>query len=224
MVTMGVRVVLADDQQLVRSGLRSLLEMGGKIEVVAEAADGQQALAAIHRTKPEVAILDIRMPHVDGLTATRTLMREGTSTRILILTTYDLDEYVFQALRAGASGFMLKDAPAERLVEAVTVIAGGEALLAPAVTGRVIKQFSHLAVPSRGQAEALSQLTTREHEVLRLLARGLSNAGLAEELGVSPATVKTHVSSVLMKLGLPDRVHAVIFAFESGLVGGLNPL
>jgi DNA-binding NarL/FixJ family response regulator len=219
---MGVRVVLADDQQLIRSGLRSLLERGGEIEVVAEAADGEQAVAAIHRTLPQVAVLDIRMPHVDGLTATRTLVRQGTTTRILILTTYDLDEYVFEALRGGASGFMLKDAPAERLVDAIKVIAGGEALLAPAVTQRVITQFSRLPSPTRGQATALAQLTPREHEVLRLLARGLSNADIAEDLTVTPATVKTHVSSVLMKLGLRDRIHAVIFAFESGLVGGWN--
>ena len=219
-VTLNVRVVLADDQQLVRSGLRSLLEQGGEIEVVAEAADGEQAIAAVRRARPEVAILDIRMPHLDGLSATRTLVSEGTATRILILTTYDLDEYVFAALRAGASGFMQKAAPAERLVEAVKVIAGGEALLAPAVTRRVITEFSRLPTPSRDHAKALEQLTARELEVLHLLARGLSNASIADELVVSPSTVKTHVSSVLLKLGLRDRIHVVIFAFESGLVGG----
>jgi DNA-binding NarL/FixJ family response regulator len=214
---MTTTVVLADDQGMVRSGLRSLLEQEGDIRVIGEAADGQQALSAVRRLRPAVALMDIRMPTLDGLAATRTLVGEGTPSRILVLTTYDLDEYVFNALRAGASGFMLKDAPAEELVGAVRLLAGGEALLAPAVTRRVIEAFAQLPTPSTVHADAIAELTRREVDVLRLLARGLSNAEIARELVVSDATVKTHVSHLLLKLGLRDRIQAVIFAYESGL-------
>jgi DNA-binding NarL/FixJ family response regulator len=214
---MSIAVVVADDQGMVRSGLRSLLEQASDIEVVGEAADGQQALSAVRRLRPDVALMDIRMPNLDGLAATRTLVGEATPSRILVLTTYDIDEYVFEALRAGASGFMLKDAPAEELVGAIRVLAAGEALLAPAVTRRVIEAFARLPAPSAAHADALAELTSREVDVLRLLARGLSNAEIARELVVSDATVKTHVSHVLMKLGLRDRIQAVIFAYETGV-------
>jgi DNA-binding NarL/FixJ family response regulator len=226
---MSIGVVVADDQGMVRSGLRSLLEQASDIEVVGEAADGQQALSAIRRLRPDVALMDIRMPNLDGLAATRTLVGEATTSRILVLTTYDLDEYVFEALRAGASGFMLKDAPAEELVGAIRVLAAGEALLAPTVTRRVIEAFARLPAPNAehasalAHADALAELTSREVDVLRLLARGLSNAEIAAELVVSDATVKTHVSHVLMKLGLRDRIQAVIFAYESGLIAPAQP-
>ena len=220
---MSIAVVVADDQGMVRSGLRSLLEQASDIEVVGEAADGQEALSAVRRLRPDVALMDIRMPNLDGLAATRTLVGEATPSRILVLTTYDLDEYVFEALRAGASGFMLKDAPAEELVGAIRVLAAGEALLAPAVTRRVIEAFARIPGPSAAHADALAELTSREVDVLRLLARGLSNAEIARELVVSDATVKTHVSHVLMKLGLRDRIQAVIFAYESGLIAPAPP-
>jgi DNA-binding NarL/FixJ family response regulator len=220
---MSIAVVVADDQGMVRSGLRSLLEQASDIEVVGEAADGQEALSAVRRLRPDVALMDIRMPNLDGLAATRTLVGEATTSRILVLTTYDLDEYVFEALRAGASGFMLKDAPAEELVGAIKVLAAGEALLAPTVTRRVIEAFARLPAPSAAHADALAELTGREVDVLRLLARGLSNAEIARELVVSDATVKTHVSHVLMKLGLRDRIQAVIFAYEGGLIAPAQP-
>ena len=220
---MSIAVVVADDQGMVRSGLRSLLEQASDIEVVGEAADGQEALSAVRRLRPDVALMDIRMPNLDGLAATRTLVGEATTSRILVLTTYDLDEYVFEALRAGASGFMLKDAPVEELVGAIRVLAAGEALLAPTVTRRVIEAFARLPAPSAEHASALAELTSREVDVLRLLAGGLSNAEIASELVVSGATVKTHVSRVLMKLGLRDRIQAVIFAYESGLIAPAQP-
>ena len=220
---MSIAVVVADDQGMVRSGLRSLLEQASDLEVVGEAADGQEALSAVRRLRPDVALMDIRMPNLDGRAATRTLVGEATTSRILVLTTYDLDEYVFEALRAGASGFMLKDAPAEELVGAVRVLAAGEALLAPAVTRRVIEAFARLPAPSAAHATALAELTSREVDVLRLLARGLSNAEIARELVVSDATVKTHVSHVLIKLGLRDRIQAVIFGYESGLIAPAPP-
>jgi DNA-binding NarL/FixJ family response regulator len=213
----SIRVVVADDQGMVRSGLRSLLEAEPDIEVVGEARDGEETLEVVRRLRPDVAIVDIRMPNLDGLAATRTLVAENTPARILILTTYDLDEYVFEALRAGASGFMLKDGPAEHLMEAVRVLHGGDALLSPAVTRRVVEAFVS-APPAQPPAPALQELTQREVEVLRLLARGRSNAEIAAELFVSPATVKSHVSRLLMKLGLRDRIQAVIFAYENAVV------
>lgn len=212
-----IRVVIADDQTMVRSGLRSLLAQEPGIEVVGEAADGEAALDVVRRYRPDVVLMDIRMPVLDGLAATRRMVAEGSDARVLVLTTFDLDEYVFEALRAGASGLLLKDATAEQLVEAVQVLAAGEALLDPSVTRRVIDAFVKTPAPSVPNP-LFERLTTREIEVLKLVARGLSNAEIASELYVSHATAKTHVSSVLSKLGLRDRVQAVICAYEQGLV------
>ncbi|MCW2578976.1 MAG: Two component response regulator containing a CheY-like receiver domain and an DNA-binding [Blastococcus sp.] len=215
---MTIRVVLVDDQEMVRSGLRVLLEDQTDIRVVEEAADGAAALAAVRRCDPDVVLMDIRMPVLDGLAATRRLVGERLRARVVVLTTYDLDEYVFEALRVGASGFLLKDASAEELVAAVRAAAEGESLLDPAVTGRVISAFLGASRPPRTSDGGLSRLTPRELQVLRALARGSSNAGIARDLVVTEATVKTHVSSLLAKLGLRDRVHAVIHAYEYGLV------
>ena len=209
-------VVLADDQSMVRSGLRSLLEQDG-FAVVAEAADGEAAVAAVLRHRPDVVLMDIRMPVLDGISATRRLVGAGSSARVLVLTTFDLDEYVFEALRAGASGFLLKDATAEELTAAVRTLAEGEGLLAAPVARRVIEEFARLQAP-RPPVERVDELTARETEVLRLLARGCSNAEIAKELFISDATAKTHVSNVLSKLGLRDRIHAVIYSYENGLV------
>jgi DNA-binding NarL/FixJ family response regulator len=214
---MSIRVFLADDQVMVRAGLRSLLEGEPDLQVIGEAGDGEQAIAGVRRLHPDVALMDIRMPKLDGLAATRALA-EDTPTRILILTTHDLDEYVFEALRAGASGFMLKDAPVEQLVEAIHVLAAGDALLAPAVTRRVIEAFATMPEPSAPPPDRLEDLTAREVEVLRLLAQGRSNADIAAELIVSAATAKTHVSNILTKLRLHDRIQAVIYAYENSLV------
>jgi DNA-binding NarL/FixJ family response regulator len=219
-----IRVVIADDQGMVRSGLRSLLEDEPDIQVVGEAADGQNAIGAVGRLRPEVVLMDIRMPVLDGLEATRRLVAGRTATRILVLTTFDLDEYVFDALRAGASGFLLKDAPAEELVAAVRVLAAGDALLAPAVTRRVIEAFARVPAPDPTIPRRLAGLSSREVEVLRLLARGCSNAEIARRLVVSDATAKTHVSNVLTKLGLRDRIQAVIFAYDSGLAVAKPPV
>jgi DNA-binding NarL/FixJ family response regulator len=213
-----IRVVIADDQGMVRAGLRSLLEDEAGIEVVGEAVDGEEAIAAIRRLRPDVALIDIRMPSLDGLAATRELVAQGTPTRVLILTTFDLDEYVFEALRAGASGFLLKDATAEDLVAAIRVLARGDALLAPTATQRVIEAFASHPRRDPELADKLSELSTREVEVLQLLARGSSNGEIARELVVTEATAKTHVAHILSKLGVRDRVQAVIFAYESGLV------
>ena len=215
---MSIRVFLADDQGMVRAGLRSLLEGEPDLQVIGEAGDGEQAIASVRRLHPDVALMDIRMPKLDGLAATRALVAEDTPTRILILTTHDLDEYVFEALRAGASGFMLKDAPVEQLVEAIHVLAAGDALLAPAVTRRVIEAFATMPEPSAPPPDRLEDLTAREVEVLRLLAQGRSNADIAAELIVSAATAKTHVSNILTKLRLRDRIQAVIYAYENSLV------
>ena len=214
---MSIRVVIADDQPMVRAGLRSLLEGADGIEVVAEAPDGELALAAVRRYRPDVVLMDIRMPVLDGLAATRRLVAEGAATRVLVLTTFDLDEYVFEALRAGAGGFLLKDATAEALIAAVHALASGDAVLAPGVTRRVIDAFGRVPAPDPAAAARLAALSAREQEVLRLLARGMSNAEIAAELFVSDATAKTHVSNVLAKLHLRDRVQAVILAYESGL-------
>ncbi len=211
-----IRVLIADDQGMVRAGLRSLLEGEEDISVVAEVGDGEAAVAATLRMSPDVVLMDIRMPELDGIAATRRLVAEGAAARVLVLTTFDLDEYVFDALRAGASGFLLKDAPADDLVAAVRVLARGDGLLAPAVTRRVIQLFAQTPPPPA--PHEASPLSPRESEVLQLLARGRSNAEIATELVVSEATTKTHVSSVLAKLGLRDRVQAVIHAYESGLV------
>lgn len=215
---MSVRVLLADDQAMVRAGFRMILESDAEIDVVGEAANGEQAVAATRRLGPDVVLMDIQMPGEDGLQATRQIVQSpGLSSRVVILTTFERDEYVFEALQSGASGFLLKNAPPEELVRAVRVVAGGDALLAPSVTRRIIEQFASRPIkPELGVR--LQSLTQREREVLVLLARGASNAELAAELFVSEGTVKTHVSSVLAKLGLRDRVQAVVLAYESGLV------
>jgi DNA-binding NarL/FixJ family response regulator len=210
-------VVLADDQELVRSGLRALLEARG-VHVLAEAEHGRAAVEAAQLRRPDVLLMDIRMPVMDGIAATREVVAARPETRVLILTTYDLDEYVYEALRAGAAGFMLKAAPADRLVEAIEVVAGGEALLAPSVVQRLIAEHVHRPPPAVGVPAALRELTEREVEVLRLIARGLANDAIAAELVVSLATVKTHVNRILAKLGLRSRAQAVVTAYETGLV------
>jgi DNA-binding NarL/FixJ family response regulator len=210
----SVRVLIADDQALVRTGFRKILESEPDLEVVGEAGDGAEAVERVALLRPDVVLMDIRMPGVDGLEATR---RVAGRTRVLILTTFDASEYVYEALRAGASGFLLKDTPAAQLVTGIRVVAQGEALLAPSVTRRLIEQFARRPAPSF-RPEAVAELTARELEVLRLLARGLSNAEIAQELVIGDATVKTHVARVLQKLGLRDRVQAVVIAYESGLV------
>jgi len=213
-----IRVLLADDQAMFRAGMRSLLETDGDIEVVAEAADGAQAIDSARRHAPDVVLMDIRMPHTDGIAATRAIRDAGSATRVLVLTTFDLDEYVFGALRAGASGFLLKDATAEALLQAIRVVAEGEALLAPSAVRRVIEAFAMTADPDPSLRTLASQLSPREVEVLRLVARGRTNAEIADALVVSVATVKSHVHALLRKLELRDRVQAVVFAYESGLV------
>ena len=215
---MSIRVVLADDHALVRTGFRMILESAPDVAVVGEAEDGDGAVAVTRRMRPHVVLMDIQMPGVDGLEATRRITTSpDLEARVVILTTFGRDEYVFDALRSGASGFLLKNAPAEDLVQAVRVVAGGDGLLAPSVTRRIIEEFAHRPAPRELRGE-LDRLTEREREVLRALASGKSNAELAAELYVSEGTVKTHVSSVLTKLGLRDRVQAVVFAYESGLV------
>jgi DNA-binding NarL/FixJ family response regulator len=211
-----IRVLLADDQELVRSGFRLILELADGIDVVGEAADGREAVRLARELQPDVVLMDVRMPEVDGIEATRRLRQAGVDARVLVLTTFDLDEYVYGAMRAGASGFLLKDAPREQLVTAVRTIGRGEALLAPAVTKRLIERFVDRPAPVEA-VPALAELSSRELEVLRLVARGLSNAEIAAELIVSETTVKTHVARLLMKLGVRDRVQAVVLAYESGI-------
>jgi DNA-binding NarL/FixJ family response regulator len=210
----SIKVLIADDQAMVRRGFRMIVQGEPDMEVVAEAPDGEHAVASARRFAPDVVLMDIRMPRLDGLAATREILGGG-STRVLILTTFDLDEYVYDALRAGASGFLLKNAPPEELIEAIRIVARGDALLDPAVTKRVIEAFAR--EPAAGPV-ALDELTPREREVLTLLARGLSNAEIAGELFVGAGTVKTHVAAILAKLGLRDRTQAAILAYESGLV------
>ena len=215
---MSTRVLIADDQALVRAGFRKLLESSPDVEVVGEAADGREAVDQARRLLPTVVLMDIRMPRMDGIEATRRLMSGGDAARVLILTTFGLDDYVYDALRAGASGFMLKDAPPEELLAAIEVVARGDALIAPAVTRSVIEEFVRRSPAPSPPAPVLDELTAREREVLALLARGLSNAEIAERLVVSDGTVKTHVAHVFSKLGLRDRVQAVILAYESGVI------
>jgi DNA-binding NarL/FixJ family response regulator len=218
---MSVKVLIVDDQALVRAGFKMILESEPEIEIVGEAEDGLQALDATAELRPDVVLMDIRMPNLDGLEATRQILERGGETpRILMLTTFDLDEYVYEALRAGASGFMLKDTPPEQLVTAIHVVASGDALLSPAITKRVIEEFIRRP-PSTIATQPpprLAELTARELEVLGFMARGLSNAEIAKDLFVSETTVKTHVARILMKLDLRDRVQAVVFAYENGIV------
>lgn len=213
-----IRVLVADDQAMVRTGFTSLLEGEDGIAVVGEAADGEAAVTVARATRPDVVLMDIRMPVLDGLAATRRVLADRPSTRVLVLTTFDLDEYLFEALRVGASGFLLKDATAEELIGAVRTLAAGEALLDPAVTRRVIDSFVTVR-PAPCRSAALDRLTERELQVLELIARGLSNSEIATELVVTGATSKTHVSNVLAKLGVRDRVQAVIVAYEAGIAG-----
>ena len=210
-------VVVADDQDLVRSGLRLVLEARG-VDVVGEAADGRQAVDVVRRTGADVVLMDIRMPVLDGIAATRELTRLGAPARVLVLTTYDLDEYVYGALCAGAAGFLLKATPPDRLVEGIRTVAAGEALLAPALTRRLIEEHIRRPPPSSGTPAALRQLTEREREVLVLIARGSSNEEIARTLFIAEATVKTHVNRILAKLGLRTRVQLVVLAYESGVV------
>ena len=214
-----IRLLIADDHELMRGGLRAMLGAQEDMEVVGEASDGGEAVEQALALRPDVVIMDIRMPRVDGIEAARRLAAHGPGPRVLVLTTFDLDEYVWEALRAGAAGFMLKDAPPRQLAEAVRTVATGETLLAPAITKRLVERY--VRVPPPGSAaglERLSDLTDREREVLELIARGLSNAEIAARLFLSEATVKTHVTRILSKLDLRDRVQAVVLAYETGLV------
>jgi DNA-binding NarL/FixJ family response regulator len=215
---MSIRVLIADDQALVRSGFRMILEARDDLEVVGEAENGAQALELAREQEPDVVLMDVRMPVLDGVEATRRLLEAGSSARVIILTTFDLDEYVFEALRAGASGFLLKDVEPTQLVEAIRIVASGEALLAPSITRRLLDRFASLDVNERKPPPGLDSLTPRELEILRLVAGGLSNAEIAAELVLSETTVKTHVSSVLRKLNLRDRVQAVVLTYEAGLI------
>jgi DNA-binding NarL/FixJ family response regulator len=215
---MAIRVLIVDDQALVRAGFRMILEAQPDLEVVGEAGDGSAAIDAVRTLRPDVVLMDVRMPGVDGIEATRRLTEAGVPGKIVILTTYDLDEYVFDALAAGASGFLLKHVPPEELVRGVRVAASGEALLAPSITKRLIEEFAKQRAPVRASGTDLKSLTDREREVLTLLGRGLSNPEIAKDLKVGEATVKTHVAHVLDKLELRDRVQAAIFAYEIGLI------
>ncbi len=212
---MTIRVLVADDQSMIRAGFRMLLKDEEGIEVVAEAEDGLEAVEKAERFSPSVTLMDIRMPKLDGLEATRRILAADESARILILTTFGLEEYIYEALQAGASGFVLKDDPPEQLIAAIRTVAAGDALLSPTITKRVIKQFAQ--IPRHDPPKALEDLTAREHEVFRLIAQGLSNAEIGRELHISDTTVKTHVTRVLQKLGLRDRVQAVVLAYRSGL-------
>jgi DNA-binding NarL/FixJ family response regulator len=215
---MTIRVVVADDQGMVRSGFSTLLNAQPDIEVIGEAVNGQEAIARAAELRPDVILMDVRMPVLDGLQATRQIAATDDPPRILILTTFDLDDYVYEALRAGASGFLLKDASAGELAEAVRVVAAGDGLLAPGVTRRLIAEFARMGGPRAPARKNIKDLTDRETEVLALVARGMTNGEIASYLVIAEQTVKTHVSRVLTKLGLRDRAQAVIFAYESGLV------
>jgi DNA-binding NarL/FixJ family response regulator len=217
---MSLSVLIVDDQALVRAGFRMILDAETDIEVAGEAADGTGAVAEALRLRPDVILMDVRMPQMDGIEATRQLLAaDGLDSKVVMLTTFDMDEYVYDALRAGASGFLLKDVPPEQLVAGIRAVAQGDALLAPSVTRRVIEEFVRRPLSARTLPPEVSELTARELEVLRLLAKGLSNAEIAKELFVSETTVKTHVAHVLTKLGVRDRVQAVVLAYECGLAG-----
>lgn len=215
---MSTRVVIADDDGLTRAGLRAVLSSDATIEVVGEAADGRAAVEVARRLAPDVVVMDVRMPHMDGIVATERLLAAARGTRVLALTTFEDDDYLFGALRAGAAGFMLKRAEPEDLIAAIHTLAAGESLLAPAVAGRVIERIAREPAPDRAAERRLRDLTPRERDVLQLLAKGLSNAEIAEALGVEPSTVKSHVKRILDKLDLRDRIQAVVLAYETGLV------
>jgi DNA-binding NarL/FixJ family response regulator len=215
---MSIRVLVVDDQALVRAGFVKLLEPEADLRVVGEAGDGLDAVDASARTRPDVILMDIRMPRLDGIEATRRIRAKAGAPRVLVLTTYDLDEYVFEALKAGASGFLLKDAPADQLVSGIRLVAAGDALLAPTVTKRLIEEFARRPTPPPEGPVELAELTTREREILVLIARGLTNSEIAGDLVLGESTVKTHVGNILSKLGLRDRVQAVVLAYEIGLV------
>jgi DNA-binding NarL/FixJ family response regulator len=221
----SIRLLLVDDQELIRTGLRLFLETQTDLEVVGEAGDGDEAIERATALRPDLVLMDIRMPGLSGVEATARLTAAAIDPppRVLVLTTFDLDEYVFGALRAGAAGFLLKDAPRERLLEAIRVVHGGDALLSPSITRRLIENFAARTDPLEPPSAVLEQLTPREREVLALLARGLSNNEIAERLVVTEATVKSHVGSILMKLDLRDRVQAVVFAYEHGIVTAGDP-
>jgi len=218
-----IRVLIADDQALVRAGFRAILETQSDLEVVGEAANGAEAVTIGHELRPDVVLMDIRMPGLDGIEATKRLLRDGDGPRILMLTTFDLDEYVYEAMKAGASGFLLKDAPRDQLVGAVRTVAAGDALLAPALVRRLVEDFVRRPAPGARPRAELEDLTERELEVLTLIARGLANAEIAARLFVSEATVRTHVTHILAKLGLRDRIQAVVLGYESGLVRPGDP-
>lgn len=218
-----IRLVVADDQAVVRGGLRMILEAQADLEVVGEAADGAEAVALATALQPDVALMDIRMPGLDGIEATRRLAQAGAHTRVLVLTTYALDEYVYESLKAGAAGFFVKTESPERLIDAVRLIAAGEALLAPEITRRLIDRYLSAAPPNAPPPPELAELTARELEVLRHIARGMSNAEIAGALYITEGTVKTHVARILTKLDLRDRVQAVVFAYEHGLVQAGQP-
>jgi DNA-binding NarL/FixJ family response regulator len=219
---MTTRVLLADDQELMRMGFRMVMDTQPDLAIVGEASNGREAVAATSELEPDVVLMDVRMPELDGVEATRLIVESGSSARIIILTTFDLDEYVYAALRAGASGFLLKDAPPGDLLSAIRAVASGDAVVAPSVTRRLLSSYAHrLPAPDeaeRDEDERLALLTAREHEVLLLVARSLSNAEIAEQLVLSEATVKSHVGRILAKLDLRDRVQIVVFAYENGLI------
>lgn len=213
-----IRVAIADDQALVRDGMRMMLAAEPDIDVVGEAGDGREAVELVRRTTPDVVLMDVRMPELDGIEATRKLAAAGSPARVLVLTTFDLDEYVYAAMLAGASGFLLKDARREQLVAAVRTVVSGDLLVAPAVTRRLVEDFCRRPPPTAGTPEVAADLTERELEVTRAIARGRSNAEIAQELYLGETTVKSHVANILAKLSLRDRVQIVVFAYESGLV------